>query len=59
MKFVIFFLKVAPELADGHFDSAAILSTCQGLQTAVAALKPVAAERRAALNRSMKYHEFR
>jgi spectrin beta len=51
--------QVAPELADGHFDSANILSTCKGLEAAVADLKPAAAERRAALNRSMKYHEFR
>ena len=50
---------MAPELADGHFDAANILSTCQGLESAVAALKPAAAERKAALNRSMKYHEFR
>ena len=49
---------LASDLADGHFDGDSILRTCTELSDAVAALKSPARARRAALEQSMKFHEF-
>jgi len=49
---------VAADLADGHFDGAAILSNCDDLKQAVEQLRTPSKNRKEALNQSMKFHEF-
>ena len=49
---------LATDLADGHFDGDSILRNCDELSAAVSGLKGPAAARRAALEQSMKFHEF-
>ena len=50
--------EVAADLAEGHFDSAAILSNCAELRTELAGLREPAAARRDQLNLSLSFHEF-
>ena len=49
---------VASELAVDHFNGDNIIASCKGLGAGVEVLKQPAAERKAALNQSMKFHDF-
>ena len=48
----------AQDLADGHFDGDSILENCKELRQEVNMLKPLAEQRKAALDLSLQFHEF-